>query len=89
MYRNLTCLIKETPVVMPADVLSSAGACGVALKGLVAISPKGPGFILGSPVAGEAVGGLLMGVEMGFGILHISPPIMICRQVSLIIHENS
>lgn len=63
---------------MPTDVLGSAGAARVALKGLVAISPEGPGFMLGGPVAGEAVGGLLMGVEMGFCILYISPPVMVC-----------
>lgn len=79
VYRNLACLIEETPVVIPADVLGSAGAARVALKGLVAISPEGPGFILGGPVAGEAMGGLLMGVEMGLCILYISPPIMVCK----------
>ena len=79
VYRNLTCLIKETSAVMPTDVLGSAGAGRVALKGLIPISPEGPGFILGGPVAGEAVGGLLVRVEMGFCILYISPPIMVCK----------
>ena len=81
MYRNLTCLIEETPVIITADVLCSARAGRVALKGLVPIKPEGPGFILGGPVAGEAVGGLLVGVEMGFCILYISPPVMVCKTI--------
>ena len=80
MDRNLTRLVKETPVVMLADVLSSAGAGRIALKRFVAISPKGPYFILGGPVAGQAVGGLLMGMEMSFCIFYISPPIVVCRK---------
>lgn len=66
---------------MPANVLSSTRAGRVTLKGLVAIGPKGPGFILGVPVAGQAMRGLLMGVEMGFCIFYISPPIMICKTI--------
>lgn len=80
MHRNLASLIKESPVVMPTDVLGSTGAGRVAHEGLVAISPQGPCFFFRAPVAGHAAGCPLIGVEVRFRSLLICPPEVVCSQ---------
>ena len=64
---------------MSADVLCSTGAGWRAVEGLVAISPLRPLLVFWGPVAGEAPGGPLMGVEVAVGIWLICPPIVICK----------
>lgn len=59
---HITVLVEKAPLVVSADVLHRAGAGRVAHKGPVPICPQGPFLIFGCPVAGEAVGSLLMRV---------------------------
>lgn len=65
MNRHVALLVEQPPAVKLADVFSSARAGGIALEGLVAVFPEGPFFIFRGPVAGQAAGGLLMGVVVG------------------------